>query len=356
MSSEAVQPVSASTEAEKSVVASTPAASEAIEQKPAKESKAEVSPPAQPAEKEAATESEAATETKTPVAEDPKVGAASEKAAPATPLSKFFEELPSAIKFADYKEMWGVELADESHVPTCIVLEKFLRANSKDVTKAAAQLTEALKWRKSVNPIKLLEETEFDSAKFGGLGYVTVFPKSAGHEKEIVTWNIYGAVKDNKATFGDVEEFVKWRAALMELSVKELDLPSATEKIPENGTDPYRMIQVHDYLDVSFLRADPTIKAASKQTIQIFSMAYPELLKEKFFVNVPVIMGWFFTAMKVFLSPETVKKFHPLSYGSSLAGELPGFGKELPEAYGGEGKKVEKGLTVKYAGHATATK
>ena len=65
----------------------------------------------------------------------------------------------------------------------------------------------------------------------------------------------------------------------MELSVKELDLPSATEIIPEDGADPYRMIQVHDYLNVSFLRMDPNIRAASKETIQIFSMAYPELLK-----------------------------------------------------------------------------
>jgi len=134
----------------------------------------------------------------------------------------------------------------------------------------------------------------------------------------------------------------------MELSLKELDLSSATEKIPENGEDPYRMVQVHDYLNVSFLRMDPTIRAASKQTIQTFSMAYPELLKEKFFVNVPLVMGWVFTAMKVFLSPETVKKFHPLSYGSSLAGELPSFGKELPTVYGGKGKDIEEGLTVKY--------
>lgn len=135
----------------------------------------------------------------------------------------------------------------------------------------------------------------------------------------------------------------------MELSVKELDLASATEKIPENGIDPYRMVQVHDYLNVSFLRMDPTIKAASTETIKTFSMAYPELLKEKFFVNVPVLMGWVFAAMKLFLSPDTIKKFHPLSYGSSLAGELSSFGQELPTAYGGKGKDVKDGLTVKYA-------
>jgi hypothetical protein len=116
----------------------------------------------------------------------------------------------------------------------------------------------------------------------------------------------------------------------MELSVKELDLPSATEKIPEDGIDQYRMLQVHDYLNVSFLRSPPEVKAASKEVIQVFSMAYPELVKEKFFVNVPVLMGWMFAAMKLFLSPATVKKFHPLSYGSSLAGELPEIGQELP--------------------------
>lgn len=141
----------------------------------------------------------------------------------------------------------------------------------------------------------------------------------------------------------------------MELSLKELDLPSATTPIPEEGTDPYRMIQVHDYLNVSFLRMDPSTRAASKETIQTFGMAYPELLKEKFFVNVPLVMGWVFTGMKVFLSAETVKKFHPLSYGSNLAGELPGFGPELPVAYGGKGGDVTEGLTVKYKDGATAT-
>jgi hypothetical protein len=147
----------------------------------------------------------------------------------------------------------------------------------------------------------------------------------------------------------DANRFIKWRAALMELSVKELDLPSATEKIPENGTDPYRMVQVHDYQNVSFLRMDPHTRAASKETIQTFSMAYPELLKEKFFVNVPLLMGWVFTALKIFLSPDTIKKFHPLSYGGNLAGELKTFGQELPTVYGGKGKDITEGLTVKYA-------
>ncbi|TVY52784.1 Phosphatidylinositol transfer protein sfh5 [Lachnellula cervina] len=350
MSAEPVTAVAAATEAKPVVEEPKPVTSEALEeQKPMT--------PEAPTETVKTETSESVPETK-PAVEEPKPAieatsetpAVPEKSTPGlSPLSKLFAELPSIIKDAEHNEMWGVELADESHVPTTIVLEKFLRANTKDVAKAKAQLIEALKWRKAVNPAKLLADEEFDTSKFGGLGYVTVYPKSEGHAKEIVTWNIYGAVKDNKATFGNVEEFVNWRAALMELSVKELDLPSATEKIPENGEDPYRMVQVHDYLNVSFLRMDPTIRAASKQTIQTFSMAYPELLKEKFFVNVPLVMGWVFATMKLFLSPETIKKFHPLSYGSNLAGELPSFGKELPTAYGGTGKDIEEGLTVKYS-------
>lgn len=135
----------------------------------------------------------------------------------------------------------------------------------------------------------------------------------------------------------------------MELSIKELDLASATEKIPDGGPDPYRMIQVHDYLNVSFLRMDPSVRAASKAAIQTFAMAYPELVKEKFFVNVPLAMGWVFTALKLFLSAETIKKFHPLSYGGSLAGEIPECGIQLPEVYGGKGVPLtEGGLVVKY--------
>ncbi|KFZ24798.1 hypothetical protein V502_00720 [Pseudogymnoascus sp. VKM F-4520 (FW-2644)] len=76
---------------------------------------------------------------------------------------------------------------------------------------------------------------------------------------------------------GNFHRFIKWRTALMELSIKELDLAAATEKIPDGGPDPYRMIQVHDYLNVSFLRMDPSVRAASKAAIQTFAMAYPEL-------------------------------------------------------------------------------
>ena len=203
MSAEPVTAVTTAAEAKPVAEEPTPVTSEALE--PAVEETKPVTSEVVPAPTETAKAetSEAVPETK-PAADETKP--AVEATPAASPLSNLFAELPSIIKDAEHNEMWGIELADESHVPTTIVLEKFLRANTKDVAKAKAQLIEALKWRKTMNPMKLLADEEFDTSKFGGLGYVTLYPKAERHGKEIVTWNIYGAVKDNKATFGDVEE------------------------------------------------------------------------------------------------------------------------------------------------------
>lgn len=133
----------------------------------------------------------------------------------------------------------------------------------------------------------------------------------------------------------------------MELAIRELKLGEATTVMDYNGEDPFQMLQVHDYQNVSFLRMNPTIRNASRRTIEVFSMAYPELLKEKFFVNVPLVMGWVFTALKVFLSKNTVRKFHPITNGANLAREFSGFGSEIPKVYGGKGGDlVEVGTTV----------
>ncbi|SCO87220.1 related to SFH5-phospholipid transporter [Fusarium oxysporum] len=265
-------------------------------------------------------------------------------ATPETPLTKLNARLEDIFSKTLHKEMWGVQLTNIDHVPTKVVLQKFLRANNDDPVAAEKQLTQALEWRKKMNPTALVTQT-FDKSKFGDLGYVTVHEGENGKET-IITWNIYGAVKDNKATFGNVEEFIKWRAAIMELSVQKLKLDQVTEPIPEGGEDPYQMIQVHDYLNVSFFRMDPAVKAASKETISVFSMAYPELLAHKYFVNVPAIMGWMFGAMKLFLAPATLRKFHPMTSGTTLATELKGIVSTLPKEYGGQGASVKQGMSV----------
>lgn len=133
---------------------------------------------------------------------------ASGPATPATPFAKLAGRLPVILKDVGYGEMWGVELQAENidgHVPTKVVLQKFLRANNNDPDAAEQQLVSALWWRKKYEPTKLVDQV-FDEKKFAGVGYVTVHKDIDGKGETVITWNIYGAVKDNKKTFGDVEE------------------------------------------------------------------------------------------------------------------------------------------------------
>ncbi|KAG0155889.1 hypothetical protein PDIDSM_3062 [Penicillium digitatum] len=256
-------------------------------------------------------------------------------------LGELFNRLPTILGNVGHTEMWGVPLKDSHDIPTVNVLIKFLRANEGNVKAAETQLSKALQWRKDVNPLALAESAKYSAAKFEGLGYLTTYEENG--RPLVFTWNIYGAVKDMGTTFADADEFVQWRAALMELAVQDLKMKDATEVIEYNGEDPYQMIQVHDYMNVKFLRMDPSVRAATKKVIQVFATAYPELLSEKFFVNVPAIMGWMFTAMKFILSRNTTRKFHPITNGANLAREFsPSIAAQIPKVYGGKGPELKE--------------
>ncbi|KAI1120623.1 CRAL-TRIO domain-containing protein [Nemania abortiva] len=284
------------------------------------------------------TESQAPETSKTPLPDEPIVS---------------LQELWATAEAHEHPEIWGVTLADPStHIPSQIVLQKYLNANDGDVAKARDQLTKTLDWRKKTQPLQLIKQT-FSKEKFGGLGYVTVHvadKKEGGEEeaaREIFTWNVYGNVKSIDVTFGNLEEFINWRVALMELAVQELALSTATVPISADpDADHYKMFQVHDYKGVSFLRQAPQVKAASTETIRVFATAYPELLKEKFFVNVPAVMGFMYGFMKLFVAARTIKKFHPMSNGANLAKEEFGGSQValrdmLPPEYGGKGADLK---------------
>jgi len=262
------------------------------------------------------------------------------------PLSKLVLNMPSIIREADYDEVYGIRLRSASAFHVKLILQKFLRANANDVARAEAQLLGTLKWRKTFQPLKAKEEV-FSKARFGGLGYVLTLTDVPGstNKQDVATFNIYGRVKDNKATFSDVDGFMRWRVGLMELSIAGLELSKTDKPIPNygDGPDHLQAIQIHDYLGVSFIRQDAYQKAAAKQAIDTFTKYYPETLSRKFFVNVPVIMGWMFSAMKMVLSKETVKKFTVLSYGEYLAAEL---GQGVPQVYGGKGGDLETSATT----------
>lgn len=114
-----------------------------------------------------------------------------------------------------HPEIWGVTLADpETHVPTQIVLQKYLNANDGDFDNAKSQLIKTLDWRAKMQPLELLKKP-FSKTKFGSLGFVTTYEVfatgSAGSEsssEEIFNWNIYGGVESIEETFGDLGQYV----------------------------------------------------------------------------------------------------------------------------------------------------
>ena len=137
---------------------------------------------------------------------EPTTGPVWPETAPDHPLTKFYDAFEALVTEAQHSEVYGIELSKSNTFHTKLILQKFLRANQNDLNKAKAQLLETLKWRKSFDPVKAATET-FDKARFEGLGYVLEVegvPESP-NKKDITTFNVYGAVKDNKATFGDLD-------------------------------------------------------------------------------------------------------------------------------------------------------
>lgn len=142
----------------------------------------------------------------------------------------------------------------------------------------------------------------------------------------------------------------------MELSLTSPHhLALSTATVPLTTTDPtrdpYKITQVHDYKSISFMRQSATVKSASQETIKVFSQNYPELLKEKFFVNVPAVMGFVYEIIKRFVAERTRRRFHPMSDGRNLSREfggsqLVGLGERLPGEYGGKGEGLGKGQGV----------
>lgn len=123
--------------------------------------------------------------------------AATKEAAPTkTPFDQFDAKLPDILKQVGHDEMWGVKLVSpaSSHIPTGIVIQKFLNANDGDLDKALEQFTGALKFRKEKKPLDLVAKT-FSANKFADLGAVTVYDVKDSPVPEVFTWNLYGNVK-----------------------------------------------------------------------------------------------------------------------------------------------------------------
>lgn len=125
------------------------------------------------------------------------------------PLLKLHGRLLSILETAQHSHIWGIQLSSSSPPPfhTLLILQKYLRSNANDLNKAEVSLTKTLRWRKEFGLDQGGEKAKagVEGDEFKGLGVITEV-KDAAEGNCVVTWNLYGVVKDKEATFGDVDK------------------------------------------------------------------------------------------------------------------------------------------------------
>ncbi|KAI3402702.2 SFH5 [Candida oxycetoniae] len=263
----------------------------------------------------------------------------------ATKLAQLLSSIPNILGKTDkpeYDEIFGhrINTDDKEYVDIPKrneILLKFLAADAYDLSLSTERIIKTLNWRHRFQPLRAAFEEKFNK-ELDDLGVVTNFP-SANANLHIITWNLYGNLKNPKNLFekfgGSVNkdlpgsQFIRWRVGLMEKTLQLIDFQDSNNN---------KIGQIHDYNNVSLFKIDPGMKHATKEVIEIFGSNYPELLSTKFFINVPLLMGWVFTFFKTIgvISAETLKKFQVLNHGD-LSEVLPK--SELPVTYCGSDKE-----------------
>lgn len=265
-------------------------------------------------------------------------------------LEQLIESIPDIVAKTEdptYDEIYGYRIASDEAEYVDVenrneILHKFLVAREYDVAKAQEMLVNTLNWRRKFQVLSAAYGEKYDET-LEKMGVITDYEGNKDNFS-VVTWNLYANLKNPKklfAKFGvgvdnpDKTErpgtmFLRWRVGLMERALALLTF---------GDSDKSKIAQVHDYNNVSMFRMDPGMKAATKEIITIFSDNYPELLSKKYFINVPILMGWVFAFFKAtgFMSAATLKKFEMLNHGDLSEA----FGKDnLPLTYNG-GKENE---------------
>lgn len=189
------------------------------------------------------------------------------------------------------------------------------------------RVVRVLNWRRDFNPLKAGFLEQHDSV-FENIGYLTTDDKNDSN-KQTITWNLYGQIKDRSKMFGtatSAEKFIRYRIGLMERGIRLLEFDD-----PDNCY----MTQVHDYKGVSMFNMDSKMKACVKQIVGIFQDYYPETLYAKYFVNVPTLLAWIYDIIIKFVDRRTRDKFVVLGNGNKLGQYV----KHCPkESYGGDNK------------------
>ncbi|PHH69590.1 hypothetical protein CDD80_6636 [Ophiocordyceps camponoti-rufipedis] len=264
-------------------------------------------------------------------------------------LAQFETMTINLTREAFHTEVWGIELVPGSP-PTRLILLKFLRFNNWNVNKAAKHLAEVLRWRRRWQPLDLVRAAH-DSSKFQGLGFVTTHrPLVAFGDADsaigvgrdvprprdmVLVWNLYSSIRNSKALFSDVDEYLRYRIALMELAIQKFNLDEFDQQLEHDSRDDFHIIEVHDHGSGPLKKMRPRFCNASLSTLKKFSRAYPGLLLKHYSVNVPPMSGTSWNIIKSMMPWSPFSKVKAMTQGQSLAAELRTIAHSLPVSYGG---------------------
>ena len=171
-----------------------------------------------------------------------------------------------------------------------------------------------------------------------------------GTEGVVVAWNIYGAAKNFDATFGDAEVYapplstphkpanqsqVPPLACSPQCIVDVLDPGYAKSLIHDDGPDPYQAVQIHDYLQVSFIH--PLLQSGPSQREQSSSSNTQSCLIRSTLST--CLSSWVILyGYETLIARETLPRPQMLSYGVYPAKELRS--KRALATYGGKGAQL----------------
>lgn len=198
----------------------------------------------------------------------------------ATKLAKLIDLIPKILAKLDnpnYDEIFGyrINTSDKPHVDINIrneILLKFLAADDYDLQLSTQRLIKCLNWRNKFQPLHAAFKEEFDP-ELNSLGVITDFSK-ADDNLHVITWNLYGNLKNPKKIFekfGDSggsesaddvlpgSQFLRWRIGLMEKSLQLIDFTSK---------DNHKIGQIHDYNNVSMFRIDPGMNKRQRKSLR----------------------------------------------------------------------------------------
>lgn len=255
-------------------------------------------------------------------------------------FNKIKTQLPDIIKTKcrNYDEFYGYKLIPGGNGSEYYnediannLIYKLCKAYQFNEPEIKQKIIKILNWRKDFNPLSagFLEQHDEQFEKLG----VLTKDKANEPNKKVITWNLYGVIKDKSKIFGEknVGKFIRYRIGLMERGINLLDF---------DDDDNCYMTQIHDYKGVSMIFGmNSEMKSGIKEIVTIFQDYYPESLYAKYFINVPNILGWIYDIIIKFIDKRTSEKFVVLNNGNKLGKYI----KNCPEKeYGGTNKKTLK--------------